>query len=50
LREKAEKRPPADEEFEDESETYEDIEEELGYISPLDTVNAYASFKSALTS
>ena len=27
----------------------EDIEEELGYISPLDTVDPYVSFKQALT-
>jgi hypothetical protein len=28
----------------------EDIDEELGYISPLENVNPYASFKQALTS
>ena len=27
----------------------EDIEEELGYISPLDTVDPYITFKQALT-
>jgi hypothetical protein len=27
----------------------EDIEEELGFISPLDTVNPYVTFKQALT-
>jgi importin-7 len=27
-----------------------DIEEELGYISPLDTVDPYLAFKQALTS
>jgi importin-7 len=27
-----------------------DIAEELGYISPLDTVDPYVSFKQALTS
>jgi len=27
----------------------EDIEEELGFISPLDTVNPYVTFKHALT-
>ena len=32
---------------EDESED-EDLEEELGYVSPLDTVNAYMSFKNSL--
>ena len=34
-----------DEESEDES----DIDEELGYISPLDNVDPYVSFKQALT-
>ena len=28
----------------------EDIEEELGYISPLDVVDPYVTFKAALTS
>ena len=28
----------------------DEIEEELGFISPLDTVNPYTSFKQALTS
>lgn len=28
----------------------EEIEEELGYFSPLDTVNPYETFKNALTS
>jgi hypothetical protein len=28
----------------------EEIEEELGFISPLDTVNPYVTFKQALTS
>lgn len=46
LREKAEK--PADDEDDEDSED-EDIEEELGYISPLDNVNPYVSFKQALT-
>ena len=27
----------------------EEIEEELGFISPLDTVNPYMTFKQALT-
>lgn len=27
----------------------EEIEEELGFISPLDTVNPYVTFKQALT-
>jgi hypothetical protein len=34
----------------DSSSEEEDIEEELGYFSPLDTVNPYGTFKSALTS
>jgi len=33
----------------DEGEEDEDIEEELGYISPLDTVDPYLAFKRALT-
>lgn len=43
IRERAEGK---DEDVSDES----DIEEELGFFSPLDTVNPYASFKQALTS
>ena len=35
---------------EDESDDEEEIAEELGYISPLDTVNPYVTFKHALTS
>ena len=35
---------------EDESDEDDQIEEELGFISPLDTVNPYTSFKQALTS
>lgn len=27
----------------------EDVEEELAYLSPLDNINPYASFKQALT-
>ena len=34
----------------DSSSEEEEIEEELGYFSPLDTVNPYESFKNALTS
>ena len=34
----------------DSSSEEEEIEEELGYFSPLDTVNPYETFKSALTS
>lgn len=48
LREKAEKKD--DEEDDEEESEDEDIEEELGYISALDSVNPYASFKQALTS
>ena len=33
----------------DDDEDEEDIEEELGYISPLDTVDPYITFKQALT-
>ncbi|KAG6898392.1 hypothetical protein C0992_004102 [Termitomyces sp. T32_za158] len=47
LREKQEK--AADGEYDSESED-EEIEEELGYISPLDNVDPYVSFKQALTS
>ncbi|KAG6854284.1 hypothetical protein C0991_008532 [Blastosporella zonata] len=46
LREKQEK--VADGDYESESDD-EDIEEELGYISALDTVDPYGSFKQALT-
>lgn len=34
----------------DSSSEEEEIEEELGYFSPLDIVNPYETFKSALTS
>ena len=34
----------------DSSSEEEEIEEELGYFSPLDTVNPYETFKNALTS
>ena len=34
----------------DSSSEEEEIEEELGYFSPLDTVNPYETFKRALTS
>ena len=34
----------------DSSSEEEDIEEELGYFSPLDAVNPYETFKNALTS
>ena len=46
LRERAESKETDEDLFSDESE----IEEELGFISPLDTVNPYTSFKQALTS
>ena len=48
LRERAENR--GTDEDEDESDEDDQIEEELGFISPLDTVNPYTSFKQALTS
>jgi importin-7 len=38
-----------DEEPDDDDDEDEDIEEELGYISALDNVDPYASFKQALT-
>lgn len=47
MREKQEK--VTDGEYGSESED-EEIEEELGYISPLDNVDPYVSFKQALTS
>ncbi|KAF8956524.1 armadillo-type protein [Flammula alnicola] len=47
LREKSE--TDANPEEEEESEDEEDIDEELGYISPLENVNPYVSFKQALT-
>jgi hypothetical protein len=48
LREKAENKEIDGDE--DESDEDDLIEEELGFISPLDTVNPYTSFKQALTS
>lgn len=36
-------------EAEDSDDEEEEVEEELGYISPLDKVNPYATFKQALT-
>ena len=48
LRERAENRGTDGDE--DESDEDDQIEEELGFISPLDTVNPYTSFKQALTS
>ena len=47
LREKSEKQAAGEEVSDDEDE--EDIEEELGYISPLDNVDPYITFKAALT-
>ncbi|THU92451.1 ARM repeat-containing protein [Dendrothele bispora CBS 962.96] len=47
LREKSEKLE-AGEDIDSDSDD-EEIEEELGYISPLDNVNPYSSFKQALT-
>jgi hypothetical protein len=34
----------------DDDDDEDEIEEELGFISPLDSVNAYQTFKQALTS
>ena len=48
LREKSAKQANGEEISDDEEE--DDIEEELGYISPLDTVDPYITFKQALTS
>ncbi|KAI0754790.1 ARM repeat-containing protein [Daedaleopsis nitida] len=47
LREKSERAAAGEDVSDDEEE--EDIEEELGYISPLDNVDPYVSFKQALT-
>ncbi|RPD62608.1 ARM repeat-containing protein [Lentinus tigrinus ALCF2SS1-7] len=47
LREKSERQAAGEDVSDDEVE--EDIEEELGYISPLDTVHPYVTFKQALT-
>lgn len=49
LRENSEENATVDEEDDDDADE-EDIDEELGYISPLENVNPYASFKQALTS
>jgi len=48
LREAAGKSQAGDDSAEDSSDE-EDIEEELGYISPLDVVDPYVTFKAALT-
>jgi hypothetical protein len=48
LRERAENKETDGDE--DESDEDDQIEEELGFISPLDAVNPYTSFKQALTS
>jgi len=48
LRERAENREGNGEESE--SDESDEIEEELGFLSPLDNVNPYTSFKQALTS
>lgn len=48
LREKSMKEEAGDD-VSDYSDDESDIAEELGYISPLDTVDPYASFKQALT-
>ena len=46
IRERAESK----EAYEDDDSESDPIEEELGFFSPLDTVNPYTSFKQALTS
>lgn len=50
LRQKSEKRTEGEDIDEDSDEDESDVEEELGYISPLDKVNPYVTFKQALTS
>lgn len=47
LREKSQREVTGDEESITSDDS--DIEEELGYISPLDTVDPYVSFKQSLT-
>jgi len=49
LRQKSEKRTEGEDIDEDSDEDESDVEEELGYISPLDKVNPYVTFKQALT-
>jgi hypothetical protein len=48
--ERAKKAEQAAVEGDEDEDEDEDIEEELGYISPLDTVDPYLAFKRALTS
>lgn len=47
LREKSARQAAGDDDEESEDES--DIDEELGYISPLDNVDPYVTFKQALT-
>ncbi|TCD68344.1 hypothetical protein EIP91_010982 [Steccherinum ochraceum] len=51
LREKSEKQAAAGDDFsdDDDDDDEDDIIEELGYISPLDSVDPYGAFKQALT-
>ncbi|KAI0657254.1 ARM repeat-containing protein [Cubamyces menziesii] len=49
LREKSEKAAAAGGDYSDDEEEEDEIEEELGYISPLDNVDPYVTFKQALT-
>ncbi|KAJ8518430.1 hypothetical protein ONZ45_g4489 [Pleurotus djamor] len=49
LREKGDRRDTVAEEDDEEESSDSDIEEELGFITPLDNVDPYASFKHALT-
>lgn len=50
LRAKSEKQANGEDVSDDESDDDEEIGEELGYISPLDNVDPYVTFKHALTS
>ena len=49
LREKSERKQQEGIEDDDDESEDEDIEEELGYISPLESINPYLQFKQALT-
>lgn len=50
LREAADKTRSAEDTVDNNSSDEEEVEEELGYISPLDVVDPYVTFKRALTS
>ena len=49
LRQRANEEELDEVEEEEEEEEEEKVEEELGFISPLDNINPYVSFKQALT-